>query len=147
MNLVTLLKEANDSGGLMKMLQSVQKNYGYITSEAIDLIESEFDVPRSKIYGVATFYSQFRLSQAGKYIIKVCRGTACHVIGSMQLVEDLKELLNIQDGEDTTSDKLFTIEEVACLGCCSLAPAIMIGEEVYGKVKKEKLNEILGRYK
>ena len=147
MELIQLLEDANFEGGLIKMLQLVQKKHGYISKENVQLISEKFDIPSAKIYGVITFYSQFRIEPVGKYTIKVCRGTACHVAGSEKLSRDLKEHLNLQDGKTTTTDMRFTVEEVACLGCCSLAPAVMINETVYGKLDLKKLKTILEEYK
>lgn len=147
MDLEKIIEKANSTGGLMKMLQVVQKEFGYIPEESITLISEKFAVPKAKIYGVITFYSLFRLKPTGKNLIKICRGTACHVSGSLKLLEDLREHLHLNENEDTTKDRLFTVQELACLGCCSLAPAMMIGEEVFGKLNKDKVKEILGRYK
>jgi NADH-quinone oxidoreductase subunit E len=134
-------------GGLIKRLQDVQAREGYLSETSINSISKELSVPVAHIYGVATFYSQFRLKPLGRHTIKVCRGTACHVAGSLNLAQELRDILKLKDGEDTTADRLFTVEEVACLGCCSLAPAVMINKEVYGKVTAKKLEQILKEYK
>jgi NADH-quinone oxidoreductase subunit E len=133
--------------GLIKRLQDVQAREGYLSEASINSISKELSVPVSHIYGVATFYAQFRLKPLGRHTIKVCRGTACHVAGSLNLAQELRDILKLKDGEDTTADRLFTMEEVACLGCCSLAPAVMINKEVYGKVTAKKLEQILREYK
>ena len=126
-------KYKGKKGNLIPLLQGVQSIYGYIPRSAFVLIAHETGLTLSDMYGVATFYAQFRLSLVGKHIIKVCHGTACHVQGADAISTALKEALKVNDGE-TTPDKLFTLETVACLGCCSLAPVMMIDEETYGKL-------------
>lgn len=144
-----LKKYKGKKGNLIPLLQGVQSTYGYIPRSAFERIAGETGLTLSDMYGVATFYAQFRLSPVGKHIIKVCHGTACHVQGADSISLALKEALKVNDGE-TTPDKLFTLETVACLGCCSLAPVMMIDEETYGKltgssavkiVKEIKINE------
>lgn len=120
-------------GNMIPVLQGVQFIYGYIPKEVFYHLSDNLGLNLSDMYGVATFYSQFRLSPVGKHIIKVCHGTACHVQNATAISEALEEALQINDGE-TTSDGLFTLESVACLGCCSLAPVMMIGDETYGKL-------------
>ena len=118
---------------LIPMLQKVQEELGYLPEEAMMAIAKFTGTPESHVYGVATFYAQFRLNPVGKHIVKVCHGTACHVQNANELTDSLEEALKIKDGE-TTEDGLFTLESVACLGCCSLAPVMMIGDETYGKL-------------
>ena len=132
---------------LINLLQEAQSRDGYVSDLAIQTISETHSIPKAKIYGVVTFYSQFRLKPLGRNIIKVCRGTACHVAGSLDLVYSMKEILGLKEEEDTTKDQKFTLEEVACLGCCSLSPAIMINEDVYGHVTAEKIKQILVNYK
>lgn len=120
-------------GALIPLLQSTQEIYGYIPREAFIKLSDETGIKLSEIYGVATFYAQFRLNPVGKYIVKVCHGTACHVQNANGVTDALKEALKVDDG-GTTEDGLFTLESVACLGCCSLAPVMMIGDETYGKL-------------
>ncbi len=141
------MKDIDRYGGLIKQLQDAQAKFGYVSKDEVKRISQEFNIAESEIYGVITFYSQFRLKPLGKHTIKVCRGTACHVSGSLELVTEVRELLGLLDGEDTTKDLRFTLEEVACLGCCSLAPAVMINKDVFGKVNREKLSKILESYK
>ncbi|MDI3526097.1 MAG: NADH-quinone oxidoreductase subunit [Tenuifilum sp.] len=126
-------KYKGKKGNLIPLLQGVQSVYGYIPRAAFERLADETGLTLSDMYGVATFYAQFRLSPVGKHIIKVCHGTACHVQGADAISLALKEALKVNDGE-TTPDKLFTLETVACLGCCSLAPVMMIDEETYGKL-------------
>ncbi len=120
-------------GNLIPLLQGTQDIFGYIPRGAFEKISKATGLNLSEMYGVATFYSQFRLNPVGKHIVKVCHGTACHVQNANEVTEALEEALKIKDGE-TTEDGLFTLESVACLGCCSLAPVMMIGDETYGKL-------------
>ena len=120
-------------GNMIPLLQGAQNLYGYIPREVFLKISDQTGLNLSDMYGVATFYAQFRLKPVGKHIIKVCHGTACHVQHAPAITEAVKESLKIDDGE-TTSDGLFTLESVACLGCCSLAPVMMIGDNTFGKL-------------
>jgi NADH-quinone oxidoreductase subunit E len=128
-----LEKYKGKKGSLIPLLQGAQEVFGYIPREAFEKISKISGISLSDMYGVATFYAQFRLAPVGKNVIKVCHGTACHVQNADAISDAIKEALNIKDGE-TTEDRLFTLESVACLGCCSLAPVMMIGEEAYGKL-------------
>jgi NADH-quinone oxidoreductase subunit E len=134
-------------GATIPVLQAIQTEMGYLPPESFDLIEQELDIPASKAYGVATFYAQFRTTPVGKNLIKVCDGTACHVKGSETLAGAIRDHLAVPEGEDTTADRVFTVEEVACLGCCSLAPVMMIGETTYGNLNVEKTRAILDEYR
>ena len=138
-------KYKSKKGNLIPLLQGTQEIYGYVPREAFDKISEETDNVLSDMYGVATFYSQFRLNPVGKHIVKVCHGTACHVQSAPELTETLEEVLKIKDGE-TTEDMLFTLESVACLGCCSLAPVLMIGDETYGKLDRKSTNKVIKQY-
>lgn len=126
-------KYKSKKGNLIPLLQGTQNVYGYIPHEAFQKLSTETGLELTEMYGVATFYSQFRLNPVGKHIVKVCHGTACHVQNAGAITDALKEALNVEDG-GTTKDGLFTLESVACLGCCSLAPVMMIGDETYGKL-------------
>lgn len=126
-------KYKHKKGNMIPLLQGTQELFGYIPRAAFEKIASETGLELSAMYGVATFYAQFRLSPVGKHIIKVCHGTACHVQNANEITEALEDSLKIKDGE-TTEDRFFTLESVACLGCCSLAPVMMIGEQTYGKL-------------
>ncbi|HPE99304.1 MAG TPA: NADH-quinone oxidoreductase subunit NuoE [Bacteroidales bacterium] len=123
----------NHKGAVIPVLQKIQDVYGYLPSVAIVKAAETLHIPVSDIFGVATFYSQFRLHPVGKHIIKVCHGTACHVQNATAISDAIEEALEIKDGQ-TTEDGLFTLESVACLGCCSLAPVMMISGETYGKL-------------
>jgi NADH-quinone oxidoreductase subunit E len=127
---------------LIPILQEVQEARGYLSREAIILIGRHLDLPASKIYGVATFYNQFRFQPKGKYHFMVCRGTACHVKGSLDLLETAKRLIGIDVGE-TTKDGLFSLETVACLGGCSIAPVITANGKFFGRLDKKKLEELI----
>jgi NADH-quinone oxidoreductase subunit E len=139
-------KYRGKQGNVIPLLQSAMALYGYLPDSVFEKIESELKISKSQMYGVATFYSQFRLSPVGKHIVKVCHGTACHVQNATELTEALAEALEIKDGE-TTPDAIFTLESVACLGCCSLAPVLMIGEEVYGKLDGKSAVKIINEIK
>ena len=126
-------KYKNKKGNLIPLLQGTQNLFGYLPRVAFAKIASETGLELSDMYGVATFYAQFRMKPVGKIIIKVCHGTACHVQNANTISDSLEESLKIKDGE-TTEDGLFTLESVACLGCCSLAPVMMVGENTFGKL-------------
>lgn len=128
-----IAKYRTKRGNMIPLLQGTQELFGYIPREAFIKLASETGLKLSDMYGVATFYAQFRLKPVGKNIVKVCHGTACHVQNANAITDSLKEALGVADGE-TTPDGLFTLESVACLGCCSLAPVMMIGSETYGKL-------------
>ena len=122
--------------GLIALLQEVQTVYTYLPKSALLYIESELNYTLGELYAVATFYAQFKLKPSGKYSIKVCKGTACHVQNASAVMNEIADFLNVVGGE-TTSDGKYTLESVSCLGCCSLAPAMMIGEETFGKLNGE----------
>jgi NADH-quinone oxidoreductase subunit E len=126
-------KHKGKKGNMIPLLQGTQEIFGYLPHVAFEKLSRETGLKLSEMYGVATFYAQFRLNPVGKHIVKVCHGTACHVQNANELTDSLEEALKIKDGE-TTEDGLFTLESVACLGCCSLAPVMMIGDETYGKL-------------
>jgi len=141
-----ILKYKGKKGNLIPILQGVQNLFGYIPKEAFEKIAAETDLDLSEMYGVATFYAQFRLHPVGKHIIKVCHGTACHVQNANAISDAIKETLDVEDG-GTTEDGLFTLESVACLGCCSLAPVMMIGENTYGKLTGTEAVKIIKNIK
>ena len=126
-------KYKGKKGGLITLLQEIQAVYTYLPKAALQRVEEELNYNLSELYAVATFYAQFKLKPSGKYSIKVCKGTACHVQNANAVMNALSEHLQVKDGE-TTEDGKYTLEAVSCLGCCSLAPAIMIGEETFGKL-------------
>jgi len=143
---VALWKYKGEEGALIPLLQSAQDQYSYIPESVIYRISSVTGIPPSEIYGVVTFYRQFKLTPPGRHIIRVCDGTACHVNGAGTIINVICETLKI-DVEETTKDGLFTLQPVACLGCCSLAPVMMIDDETYGRLTPQKINEILNKYR
>ena len=133
-------------GELIPLLQSAQDHFGYIPRRAISYIAEVTGIPESDVYGVATFYNQFRLQPMGRNLIRACDGTACHVSGSRMMIDTIEDELGIEvDG--TTEDGLFTLNTVACIGCCSLAPVIMINNETFGRLTPASLRKILRRFK
>ena len=137
-----LVHYADIKGSLITILQKTQEIYGYIPMDAVYHISARTGLTPAKILGVATFYSQFRFQAVGKYLIMICKGTACYVNGAERIIEAVKEELGIGDNE-TTSDGLFSLSLVSCLGCCSLAPVMMINEDTYGSLTPDKVKQIL----
>lgn len=131
-------------GAVIPALQEIQDAYGYIPPAAIERIAENIGVPASEIYGIVTFYSQFRLEPAGENIIKVCHGTACHLNGAERIAQAIAQATGAEEGE-TSRDGKFTVERVACLGCCSLAPCTMINKEVHGRLTPESINKIVSQ--
>jgi len=138
------IEEGNESL-LIPALQAAQSLYGYLSIPVLEKIAEHLHIPLSRVYGVVTFYAQFRFKPSGKYVIKVCRGTACHVRGSKGILEALERELKIKDG-DVTSDMKFGIETVACLGTCFLAPVMMVNDKYYGKLTSKKIRDVLKEY-
>jgi NADH:ubiquinone oxidoreductase subunit E len=128
-----------NGGNIITILQDVEETFGYIPEDAVNWFSKKLDIPASRFYGIATFYSQFHLKPRGKNVITVCTGSTCHVKGSKGLISNLKKRLNLQDEESTTGDGKFTIEHVACEGTCSMAPVVLINGKVYGKISANKL--------
>jgi NADH-quinone oxidoreductase subunit E len=126
---------------LIPILQEVQDTFGYLSRETIGLVGGYLGLPTSKIYGVATFYNQFRFAALGKYHIQVCRGTACHVKGSASVLDDIKQILQLQPGE-TSRDGVFSLEVVACIGACGLAPVIKVNDEFHAEMTASKLDRV-----
>jgi NADH:ubiquinone oxidoreductase subunit E len=124
------------------LLQAVQTEFRYIPAEAFEHIAANTEMTETKLYGVATFYSQFRLEPVGETVIKVCHGTACHVGGAGGITDSLEKRLEIADGE-TTPDGKYTLESVACVGCCSLAPVVVVGDTVHGKVDRKSAAKLI----
>lgn len=135
-------KYKGKKGNLIPLLQGTQELFGYIPIDAFEKIANETDLNLSDMYGVATFYAQFRLNPVGKHIIKVCHGTACHVQNANKITIAIQEALKVEDGA-TTEDGLFTLESVACLGCCSLAPVMMVAGETHGKLTGSQAVKII----
>jgi NADH-quinone oxidoreductase E subunit len=132
-------------GSLIPVLQAAQDTYGYLPVKALDAIAAKLQIPISQIYGVVTFYAQFRLNPRGKHIIRSCQGTACHVRNSARILEALKTTLGVKPG-GTTEDMKFTLETVACIGACSLAPVMMIDTDAHGRLRPDRIPKILDSY-
>ncbi len=137
-----LWRHGGEPGMLIPLLQAAQDSYGYVPPLAIEQIALATGIPASEVYGVITFYRQFRLRPLGRHVIRVCKGTACHVQGAEMICRTLEEELGIRR-EETSEDGLFTFLEVACLGCCSLAPVVMIDEHAYGRLTPQGLRKVL----
>jgi len=137
---------APTSASVIPLLQQIQEKYGYLSESNLTRVSEYTHTPLSRVYGVATFYSQFRLTHPGKHLVRVCQGTACHVLGAVEIMDHFKEQLGI-DEDGTTADGLFTLESVRCLGCCSLAPVVMIDDETYGRLTRDKVDKILASYR
>lgn len=140
-----IAKHRLEQGPLIPILQGAQEVYGYLPAHVLKHISKETRIPLSRIYGVVTFYAQFRLTPVGRNLINVCLGTACHVRGGAKVLETLEKELKIKDGA-TTEDGRFTLEIVACIGACGLAPVISINNEVHGRLLPEKIAGILAKY-
>jgi NADH-quinone oxidoreductase subunit E len=134
-----------DQSDLIDLLSEIQEEYGYLSAENMRYIEQKIGIPLVEIYGVATFYASFRLKPVGKHIIRVCKGTACHVKKADMIESVIDDVLGIQDKE-TTEDGLFTMERVNCIGACAKAPNMMIDDAVYGELTKEKVEKILKEF-
>lgn len=133
------------NGVLIMILHELQNKLGYVPRETALELSQQLNVPLARIYEVITFYNYFKLTPPGKHIVSVCLGTACYLKGAPDLINELKRVLNVEEGE-TTKDGLFQLEVVRCLGCCGLAPVITIGSKVFGKVKKEDIVNIISEY-
>lgn len=133
-------------GVLMQTLHKAQELFGYLPIEVQKFVSEKTKIPMAEVYGVATFYTQFSLEPKGKHTVGVCMGTACYVKSAQLVLDELVKTLKISVGE-TTEDGLFTLEATRCLGCCGLAPVIMIGDSVYGKVDPKKIPEIIDSYR
>lgn len=133
-------------GSLITVLQQIQEEYSYLPRELLHLIARRMAIPAAKVIGTASFYSQFRFEKRGQWTIKVCQGTACHISGASKLLFLLEQDLGIGEDE-TTEDKLFTLERVACLGCCSLAPVMMIDKTTYGRLTPGRVKKIIDDYR
>jgi len=144
--LKAMIAELRDTpGSLLPIMQHAQDIYGYLPIEVQTEIAEELNVPLEKVYGIATFYAQFALQPKGKYQIHVCLGTACYVKGSGAVFSEMEKLLGITEGQ-CTNDGKFSLDSCRCLGCCGLAPVMMINGEVYGKLTPDSLKDILAKY-
>jgi len=142
-----ILKYSNSGrGDLLELLQEIQENSAYLSEEAITKVADLYNLPTAKIYGIATFYDQFRFHSKGKFHIKVCNGTACHLSASKSILKEIEKLLKITNGQ-TSRDGLFSLEEVACMGSCGLSPVILINEDYYTSLKVSEIKDILENLK
>jgi NADH-quinone oxidoreductase subunit E len=139
-------KYDGDKTSMIAILQDVQEELRYLPKEALSLISKKMEVPLTRIYEIATFYNAFSLKPRGKFVVEVCAGTACHVQGASNLMDRLKRDLSVECGE-TTQDKMFTLEEVRCLGCCSLAPVVRVGSDVHPYLTQDEIPKIMRNYK
>lgn len=128
---------------LIAIMQDIQKVYRYLPEEALCYISKKLKVSEAKIYGVATFYENFSLEPKGKYVIKICDGTACHVRNSVPILEEIRSMLGLTQGKSTTDDMLFTLETVSCLGACGLAPVCTVNDHVHPSMTPEKARELI----
>lgn len=141
-----VLSDSEDGQGeLIPLLQKVQGEFGYVPEEAIFGISDVLGVPASEVFGVLTFYAQFRLTPQGRNLVRVCRGTACHVRGSPRILQAVERCLGIRSGE-TTADLEFTLETVACIGACALAPVTVLNDSVHGQMSARKVEELFSEY-
>ena len=131
---------------LIPILQQIQESYGYLPKDVVMEVSDRTCIAASQIYGVATFYEQFHFKPRGKHLIRCCRGTACHVKGGPEVIEEIKQYLNIEPGE-TSEDGKFTFETVACLGACALAPLMVIDGDYYGMMTKQKIADVLDGFR
>ena len=134
-----------DGAKLVPILQAVQEEYRYLPEEVMTFVATALDIPPARVYGVATFYSHFALEPKGKYVVRICDGTACHVKGSQDIADALVESLKLPKGRTTTPDMLFTLETVSCLGACGLAPAVVINDEVHGQMDPARTRALIER--
>jgi len=139
-------KHHTESRSIIAMMQDIQDSYNYLPQSVLEELCQKLDIPLSRAYSLATFYKAFSLEPKGKYTIKVCTGTACHVRGAPRIIEKFERELDIKNGE-TTKDLKFSLEEVRCLGCCGLAPVVTVGNDLYGKVTQTRVPSILKKYK
>jgi NADH-quinone oxidoreductase subunit E len=128
---------------LIPILQKVQEEYRYLPEEILTYVATSLDLPAAQVYGVATFYTHFALEPKGKYVVKLCDGTACHVKNSIPILESIRQHLRLPEGKDTTEDLLFTVETVSCLGACGLAPVVLVNEDVHGAMTPEKATRLI----
>ncbi|UCF00150.1 MAG: NADH-quinone oxidoreductase subunit NuoE [Planctomycetota bacterium] len=138
--------DSDRRGALLPLLQDIQAVYGYVPKESVNLISKELSIYPVEIYGVLTFYTQFRLIPRGKHIIKVCHGTACHVMGGKDILDYLMKSLEISEGK-TTSDGMFTLERAACLGCCGMAPVVVVDDNFYSRCTIRQVGKLLHKYR
>jgi len=136
-------KHERKVSNLIAILQEIQAEYRYLPEEVLTYVATALGIPRATVYGVATFYTQFSMKPKGKYVIKVCDGTACHVRKNQALISSLRSRLGLKEGQKTTPDMRYTLEIVSCIGACALAPAVVINDRVYGQMTADKMKAVL----
>jgi NADH-quinone oxidoreductase subunit E len=141
-----LWRHRGEPGMLIPLLQAAQDSYGHIPQLAVEQISGVTGIPASEVYGVITFYKQFRLKPVGRHLIRLCKGTACHVQGADMMAQTVADELRVPPDE-TTDDGIFTFTVVACLGCCSLAPVLMVDDQTYGRMTPQKVRRVLRQYR
>lgn len=141
-----MVKWKSKRGSLIMALHEVQNAFGCVPWDAMEIVAAELQIPMAQIYSVLTFYNHFKLKAPGKVVISICDGTACHIKGGPAVIEAFKKNLGVQEGE-TTADGLFYIQIVRCLGCCGLAPVVVINGKTYGKVRPEQVPEIIAEWR
>lgn len=135
-----------NKGNLINLLQSVQDIFGYVPEDTVYWFSKRLNVPASKFYGILTFYPKFRLSPTGKNLLTVCCGAACHIKGSDTILKKARETLNLKDGENTTANLMFTVQEATCIGACSIAPVVILNDTVHRNMDVEKVIKLLKGY-
>jgi NADH-quinone oxidoreductase subunit E len=146
-NLADILEKYQaEPNAIIAILQDIQEHFGYLTRESLEHVSKELNIPLSRILSLATFFKAFSLIPKGKHPIHVCMGTACHVRGAQLVLEKLERELGIKSGE-TTEDLEFSLDEVRCVGCCGLAPVVMVGDNVHGKISQTKVPGVVRKYK
>lgn len=141
-----LLDFQKNNGNLIYLLRKIQDSYGYVPEDAVYWFSKKLDIPSSKFYGLITFYPKFRLKPTGKNTVTVCCGAACHIKGGDKILDTVKNTLALKDDEDTTSDLLFTVQNASCIGACSIAPVIILNDQVYGNTDTDKVVKLLKGY-
>jgi len=132
-------------GALIPLLQEIQSLYGYVPEETVELVAQELNIYPVDIYGILTFYTQFYLTPRGKHTVRVCLGTACHVMGGKDVLDYMSKKLNVREGE-TTPDGMFTLERAACLGCCGMAPVVLVDSDFYGRCTVQETDKLVNNY-
>ena len=146
MNLICFEEFSKNKSSLIPLLQKIQEKYGFLSVDEMQKVSEYLEIPLSKVYGVATFYSQFRFRALGKFAISICHGTSCHVNGSVDIAQIFKDEFEIDEG-GITPDGLVSLERVACLGCCSISPVIQINDKIYGYLTRKKVDKLIKKIK
>ena len=141
-----LNKYNEEKGSIISILQDIQEGFGYIPEDVVFWFAEKLNIPASNFFGVTTFYAQFYLKPRGEHIITACCGTACHVKGAEPIINRMRADLGIAEGEDTTADGRFTLEKLACIGACSIAPVLIVNKKVYGGMSPDKASRMLKEY-